>query len=428
MFYELLREKWPHIWDSIQSTDSNPLQYTVLEEGPVSSIQVNGIQLSSAYNPWREAELQAARVPKNHDTVYVYGFGTGELARVLLQRPQIKKLVIVILNPQLFRVVAEFFPCIDILQDPRVYLALATEYSDVRLPFAAATASLVLADDYARDLADKVFVELAAEHNAARHGDSCSWIGKQLNENESLIAADRDVRELMQDKLEQAIVVGAGPTLTQQIAWLKANTDMYMVAVDAALKPLLMHGLKPDVVLAIDPSGDHVFRHLQVDESSAKGIDLVYFPVVRNDVLKAWPGPRYVAYPRHKLYHELDTRLPRGKLFASGSVFHPAVDLCVKKGAKKIYMVGADFAFPDDHTHVEGSSFNRSLSSTGELPGVFTRVRNGEGKEIKTQSSFLGYLTELEDYISRRPEVKFINMSRKGARINGAVYPDEVEY
>jgi hypothetical protein len=427
LFYELIRERWPHIWDSIQSTDSHPLQYTVLEEGPVRSIQVNGIQLSSAYNPWREAELQAARVPMNHDTVYLYGFGTGELARLLLQRPQITKLVIVILNPQLFRVVAEFFPSIDILQDPRVYLASATEFGDVRLPFAASTASLALADDQARSLAEKVFVELAAEHNAARHGESDSWIGKQLNENESLIATDGDVQELLQDKVEQAIVVGAGPTLAQRMSWLKAHTDKYMVAVDAALKPLLMHGLKPDVVVSIDPSGDHVSRHLQVEESSAKNIDLVYFPVVRNDVLKAWPGPRYVAYPRHKLYHELDARLPRGKLFASGSVLHPAVDLCVKKGAHKIYLVGADFAFPDEHTHVEGSSFNRSLSSSGELPGVFTRVTSGEGKEVKTQSSFLSYLTELEGYISRWPNVEFINMSRKGARIKGTVYPDEVE-
>lgn len=424
MFYEVLRKRWPDIGEQCEFSENQQLDYEFLAQGEIVGLRINGIQLASLYDAYREAELQASRIPDNQKFIYLYGLGTGDLARSLLRRPGLKKLYIILLNTQMLRIVDKVFPLDDIVADERVEMILAKECEEVQKPFAASPSCLSLADPQSKKLADKVFLELGSEYNTHRHQDSDSWMAQQLAANDSLLDLDGTVDELLAEGLDEVIVVGSGPSLEMSLDWIRDNESKTIIAADSALKPLLQAGISPNIVVAIDPHGDYVGKHLDVDPQTAKAIDLVYFPVVRNDVLRAWPGRRFIAYPDHALYQGFAKRFPQAMLFASGSVIHPAIDLAVRMGATSIYLAGVDFAFIGDNTHAQGSSFKRELNSKDTLPGVFTTIINGEGVDVKTQTSFLGYLSDLESYINKTSDVKFINLSRKGAMIKGTIYSD----
>jgi len=52
-------------------------------------------------------------------------------------------------------------------------------------------------------------------------------------------------------------------------------------------------------------------------------------------------------------------------------------------------------------------------------------VFDGYGAKVASDPNFLAYLRDLEMYINTQPTVRFINLSREGARIEGTVYEDE---
>jgi hypothetical protein len=190
------------------------------------------------------------------------------------------------------------------------------------------------------------------------------------------------------------------------------------VCVDTAYRPLLAHGIQPDIVVSIDQRIST--RHLPPDDTAS--ITLVYMPMVDPQVVGLWQGARHVAYSGSPIYQSLRQSLPRGELFGGGSVIHPAVDLATKMGAARITLFGADFAFPGDETHAGWSDGDLGP----QLGAAKHWVLDGHGQRIKTQLNFRSYLCELERFIAGHPEVRFYNSSRAGALIAGTTFHPEL--
>ena len=80
-----------------------------------------------------------------------------------------------------------------------------------------------------------------------------------------------------------AIIVSAGPSLNKNIDHLKnAKNKAFIVAVDTALKPLVMHGIIPDIYVIVD--GKKPVTLLDFDE--ARRIPLMTSLSASKDVLK----------------------------------------------------------------------------------------------------------------------------------------------
>jgi hypothetical protein len=218
------------------------------------------------------------------------------------------------------------------------------------------------------------------------------------------------------------VVAAAGPTLNDHYDWLQRERHRFtLIAVDAALQALVDAGIYPDVVFSIDVSLKGVLRFFQgFSLEPFRKSPLVYFPSIPAEVLSLWPGPRLTAYPDSDVYRELSKNYPKAILFSSGSVFHPAVDLAVRMGTDRIVLLGADFSFPDDLSHVKGSTAARKMSAGSHW------IENGKGEQIATLPNLRGYLRDLETYISLHPEIQFINGSKRGAHINGARYMESL--
>ncbi|WP_339453671.1 motility associated factor glycosyltransferase family protein [Pseudomonas sp. EA_5y_Pfl2_R50] len=417
---EVLQRRWPALFERLMAEDSAAIQ-AELVDGLGSTLSVNGIQLTSRHDRLHEAQVQAASLPDKAQ-LHVYGTGLGDLPGVLLEREGLQRLYVHILNGALFALVLQLLDQRDWLEDPRIELFYAGDHSDMFTPFFALPAEMLLADDFNAKIRDRLVNEVHLSFNNREFDAQSPFIQQRLQECLPVLLGDDDVAQLFGSCTDREIyVIGTGPTLEghfERLAAARAQAQRPMfICVDTAYRPLLEHGIKPDLVVTIDQRIS--FRHLPFEQSD--GIALVYLPMSDPEVLGAWKGRRYGGYSASPIYAGLREQHPRALLHVGGSVIHPAVDLAVKMGAARITLFGADFAFPMNKTHAGWGD--------GDLgPGVNQArhwVRDGNGQRVSTQLNFRGYLCVLERYIAAHPHVQFFNSSRAGALIAGTQFNQE---
>lgn len=423
---DILKARWPTVWQEMAQV---PLYTDVQmkQDRPEPTLIAGGLQLASAHDPVAEAKLQIGRIPEGASELWLYGVGMGYVPRLLLPElgPAVR-LNVVPLNRGLFRELLYWVDQSDWLADERVRLHLANAASRPQSPYVVTPPCLWLADEPAEALRDRLQMDLnqdAIEHNLRLQQEV---IDRNLAANGPSLASDGDVGELfgqMTDPDAAAVVVGAGPSLDGQTEDIKRLQDggARVICVDAALRPLLAMGIRPDLIVVYDHK-DAVRTLFDTDLSGLKETRLVYFPAVDPGVLAAWPHARLVAYSHEEIYQSLKQRHPRRVLFTSGSVVHPAVDLAVKMGARRLYLAGADFAFPQEQTHAQGVPSDTRGEVTAE--GATRQVTSGDGGRVTSSPNLIAYLRDLEDYIRLQPGVRFVNLGRQGARITGAEHPE----
>lgn len=417
----LIRQRWPALWPRLLAQDVESIQ-AELTEGLGSTLSIDGIQLTSRHDRMKEAELQAASLPEVA-VLHLYGTGLGDLPRALLGRTGLKRLEVKIMNGALFALVLRLLDQQDWLADPRIELMMAGDESEIRLPFFALPPELLLVEDAAARIRDRLVSEIELPFASARFDAEHPAVTRRLAENRPLLASDGDVASLFGlARGKHALIVASGPTLQTNLATLQAQLqtrrqDYLLISVDTALAFLLRHGIRPDIVVTID---DAIHGSRLPADQSAQTI-LVYYPTVPTAALLAWQGPRKAAYSRSPMYQTLRQEIPKGTLHSGGSVIHPAVDLAVQMGCQQVILLGTDFAFPGELTHSGWA--DGALGPTASQALSWTL--DGHGRRVKTNPNFSAYRTELERYIARHLEVHFWNSSREGAEIAGCSYHPE---
>ena len=417
---EVLQRRWPALFERLMAEDSAAVQADLVQ-GLGSTLSVNGVQLTSRHDRTHEARVQAASLADKAQ-LHVYGTGLGDLPAVLLERAGLERLYVHILNGALFALVVQLLDQRHWLEDPRVELFYAGDLSDICTPFFALPAEMLLADDFNAKIRDRLVSEVHLSFNNREFDPQSPVIQQRLQDCLPVLLGDDDVAQLFDTCVDRDVyVIATGPTLEEhfeRLAKVRAQAQRPLfICVDTAYRPLREHGVVPDLVVSIDQLIS--FRHLPFEHS--EGIPLVYLPMSDPEVLRAWKGKRYGGYSASPVYAALREAYPRGELHVGGSVIHPAVDLAVKMGARRITLFGADFAFPMNKTHAGWND--------GELgPSVNQArhwVRDGHGQRVSTQLNFRGYLCVLERYIAAHPQVEFFNSSRAGALIAGTRFNQE---
>ncbi|MBC3362539.1 6-hydroxymethylpterin diphosphokinase MptE-like protein [Pseudomonas sp. SWRI154] len=418
---QTIQQRWPAMAERLLLEDVGGVQADLVE-GLGSTLSINGIQLSSRHDRLAEADLQAASFPLGAPVVHVYGTGLGDLQNRLLERAGLERLYVHILNGSVFALVLQVLDQWSWLDDPRVVLLYAGDLAEIQLPFFALPAELVLADDYNAKIRDRLISEVHLAFTNREFDPRSPEIIERLQSTFSLVREDRDVAELFGAfKGREAFVVATGPSLEQHFERLRHLSEQaerpLLICVDTAYRPLINHGIRPDIVVSIDQRISA--RHLPPENTD--GIALVYLPMADPSVIGAWQGPRYVGYSSSPVYRQMREQLHRAELHVGGSVIHPAVDLAVQMGAAHITLFGADFAFPNDKTHAGWGD-----GDLGPQLGASRHwVLDGHGRRVKTQLNFRSYLCELERFIARHPQVRFYNSSRDGALIVGTDFHPE---
>lgn len=377
---------------------------------------VNGIHLSSALDPEREVEVQVSHIAPGAQSIWLYGFGGGQLASRVLTRPALSELHCVGISRAATRALMSQVE-LPWLADSRVRLHAPTDakrhYPGLVLP-----ADLRLAE--ISPIRDALLFELAENAHQHTRGERREQRIRVARENRRAFP-DPDVARLFGsiESIAQtawAAVLAGGPSLTASLDYLRdRRSEFAIIAVSTVLAPLEKRGICPDFTVMVDPRPE-LGRHLDVLESLEwlASVPLVYGSDLAPDLLRRWPGPRYASHLSLPGVDELCNESPLATLFCSGTVAHTAVDLAVRLGARDVLLSGADFAFPGGRSHADGTAYARAVS------GPRVPVESVSGDLIETDINLLGYLRDLEAYIEAHSEVRFWNASRVGAAIRGA--------
>ncbi len=163
-----------------------------------------------------------------------------------------------------------------------------------------------------------------------------------------------------------AIVVGAGPSLDKNIQLLcQAKDKAVIIASDAALKPLMAHGIVPSFVACLDPQAD-IAKFLK--GVPTRGMTLIAPSIVHPQVLDLWEGG-VVFYskfaPDIPTLTEIQKQAPKiGHLTPGGTVLSIAYDLAFQMGTNPILFVGQDLSYPRKKTHSrEGANADENLET-----------------------------------------------------------------
>lgn len=179
-----------------------------------------------------------------------------------------------------------------------------------------------------------------------------AWIDRWANSaaiNYPIINDAWGVRFLFNScKRLPAVVVGIGPSLDDNIQMLRAARDRaIIIATDAALRPMLRHGIKPDLVLNFDG------RHEQCtmwDTIDTRDMVLVANSVTSPRTVDAWKG-KIIFFNMMQLDDEFATNiLPAmyphlGTLPNMGTVGNGAIYLAHEMGCNPIITVGMDLCY-----------------------------------------------------------------------------------
>lgn len=422
----VIASRWPALADVLQQAAAEEHRPAVqLIEGQDNTLLINGIQLTSRHNRQQEALQQISKLPQHYPHITLYGTGLGDMQQQLLSRDRLQQLSVCILNEYIFALVLQLLDQRYWLSDSRVSLQLAASQSDIQLPFAVLPSELVLASDDNMKTRDRLYSELEAGYAAQRLKQDVSRFLPRLQQNQPYWQQDQQVQALFNSLAadKDVYVIGAGPSLEQHYGFIRqaqqhANAPL-LICVDTAVKALLAQDIRPDIIV----SRDHkiTLKHLPCSSLTAAS-SLVYFPLANPELLQHFPGTRYIALSDSAVFNPVRKQLAAAALFSHGSVIHPAVDLAVKMGARRVLLFGADFAFSHNKTH---ASWQNGALGPG-YQAATEQVINGFGEKVPTLRNLLTYLTGLERYISKQPAVSFVNTSKAGAVIAGTQYHAEL--
>jgi len=301
---------------------------------------------------------------------------------------------------------------------------------DARLPEAAGFYQQ-LATAY-RETCSHVF------HNHGNLDDSLLGVEVTVRNKDWLLSAPGVSTLKDHYKGMSALVVGAGPSLDQNLEKIKKYNDRFIViAADAALKPLVNAGIRVDFVTSIERLNSYQKPFFEgLEEVSA---DLVAFPVVHPEVLDLYPGQVRIVYRNYSFYAYFEKSFPKGILRCGGSTSHLGFRLADYFGCRKIFLVGIDSTYeekdglyrshcsgtghPDWGNYIPLEDFQTKRTHAPTLT-----MKANDGSDVVTNITYYQWAKEYGEelgYIGQRATVS--NCSAKGLPILGVPYVDLAE-
>lgn len=196
---------------------------------------------------------------------------------------------------------------------------------------------------------------------------------------------------------KNAVLAGAGPSLAAECDALRAHREkFFLMAVDAAVKPLLAAGIIPDAVVAAErvSSIARFFERLPRDFAAP----LFTLPSVHPRVWETYPGPvvllrRDATFGAWLLPDSPEMPVPLG-------VSSVAYSVLGWLGCREIALVGQDLSFPPDEapTHASGTD-DYAQATTRDAKSWQSVTVPGEDAEVLTTEGWRTAITELSELI-----------------------------
>ncbi len=320
--------------------------------------------LHSLVDPRAEA-VRAVEGEARRGFVVALGLGGGYQLLPLIERAEVTGLLVVEPDIETARSLLEGCDFRRLLEDPRFELLAGPEEREIEETLLARYLPALSGGFRTLPLRARVdcdperFAEAAGAISRAidavsRDFSTQAAFGARWMRNMimNLEAAEREPAPL--PGAEEALVVGAGPSLDRQMERLAAmRRNAVTIATDAALPRLRAGGLSPDVVLSIDCQHAGYLHFLGgFPPEALLAVDLASPPRVvrlaerRLFFASGHPFARYLSR-RWRPFRDLDT--------SGGNVGHAAVSLALAMGARRVTLFGIDLSYPEGRPYARES-------------------------------------------------------------------------
>lgn len=392
--------------------------------------------LLSPKDPASEAQLLLNNVPFNgEDGTILFGFGLGYLVKKISKKKDFDHVLYVLEGiPELFKLAMTHIDLSDVLSDDNIYFFVGDAMSTILENFVPIQVKSItgtinkLAVPSLRELCGQQYDEidkiinshitfLNLSFTSFNHGKEFRLVNLFNNVTEMLNSSPADnLKNCVQNK--PAFIVAAGPSLKQDIESLgNRPKDSIIICVDAALKPLLLSGIRPDLVITCDPYPENYNKVEGLSKEWLDDIPLIYQGEATSQVIERFSGHKFIVNAHNSLTEWVTNIGRRIVIFpVFPSVSHFGFMMARYMGADPIIFVGLDLSFPIDQEHADGCAQTWKLDFDNT---EFKWVANNTGGKVKTIPGFLSMIHSLE-YEIKNTTARCINVSADGAMIKGA--------
>lgn len=231
------------------------------------------------------------------------------------------------------------------------------------------------------------------------------------------------------------ICVAAGPSLEKNVHLLKdVQNKCIIMAADAVLRKLLMNGIRPHIVTALERGNttyDCFFADIIEEYPEECGqILLIAQPVCTPRILGRWPGPKVVLGKSGLPVDEwfVHAVLQKELVSSGASVAHMNYGVAAVMGASSIAVIGQDLAFGEDgSTHAGNTARADVMEYIKKANPVEQRIilPGALGGEVESERIWVFFLRILEQFIAQS-NVETWDCTEGGALIAGTrVHPLE---
>ncbi|WFB03483.1 DUF115 domain-containing protein [Campylobacter coli] len=220
------------------------------------------------------------------------------------------------------------------------------------------------------------------------------------------------------NKIDNAIVVSAGPSLAKQLPLLKAYQDKAVIfCADGALSMLEKEGIIPDYVTNLD-CRDLAMKFFQNKENLKQSI-IALECATHPNVVYSLKAENCMIILRNKALYQRFNLNDFGYIDTGTHVSHFSYTLALALGFKNIIMIGQDLAFDEEgNSHSKGFDFGEKFSGEENIDKLKVPAYGGKG-EVLTHITWNDYRIKLEYlFACNDQKAKFYNATEGGARIN----------
>lgn len=219
------------------------------------------------------------------------------------------------------------------------------------------------------------------------------------------------------------MVVGAGPSLVDNIDTIKKYRDRFaIITVDSALPILIKNGVIPDLAATVDFHHISYEKYRDVAEATAE-IPIVYAAQCATMTIKPYrcPAKFFIAQP-YGVFSDLASGWKYWvKWQQIEAVSHLAVLSARVAGGSPVILVGFDLSYVGLKSYAEGTA----LTSNIDIEALVW-VPDQKGNSVPTSVQMVGQKSLMEKHIAASDAV-FVNIS-EGVSIEGAEPVDAEEY
>lgn len=226
------------------------------------------------------------------------------------------------------------------------------------------------------------------------------------------------LRDLMPENIPM-IIVSAGPSLVRNMNELKrAKGKSLIIAVDAAINPLMENGIIPDINICVDPSKGAEY----IASEGSEYIPLCCGMNAGRNLVSSHKGEKILFSDNNDFLNVFfeENNIDIVALSTGGSVSTNAYSLARYLKTNRVILVGQDLAYTNDESHAKGSV--RGNETMDDVKAGLSKNEDIDiyGKPIKTSVIFLHFKHWFEEQIKSFPEIKVIDATEGGALIKGS--------